>query len=136
MMKTDQQIFIQTLKEKYPSMIIGIFTVFLFSFFILQKINMKNSSAHESQKNLNINSQNNSADKQSSSSGEIDMQAATTSQVTITADTYTVQPGDTLSIIAQKAYGDMYMWEIIANANNIVDINNIEEGTVLKIPRN
>lgn len=136
MMKSDQQIFIQILKEKYPSVIIGFFTVFLFSFFLLQKINMNNSSAHEPQKNLNINSQNNSADKQSSSSGEIDMQSASTSQVTITTDTYTVQPGDTLSIIAQKAYGDMYMWEIIANANNIVDINNIEEGTVLKIPRN
>ncbi|MEG4879876.1 LysM peptidoglycan-binding domain-containing protein, partial [Microcoleus sp. K1-B6] len=31
--------------------------------------------------------------------------------------TYTVQPGDTLSIIAQKFYGDANLWQRIYDAN-------------------
>lgn len=54
---------------------------------------------------------------------------------TIKADTYTVQAGDWLSKIAGRAYGDMTKYEAIAKANNISNPDNIEIGTVLKIPR-
>lgn len=48
---------------------------------------------------------------------------------------YTVQSGDWLSKIAGRAYGDIYQFNKIAQANNIPDPNNIEPGTVIKIPQ-
>lgn len=53
----------------------------------------------------------------------------------ITEDTYTIQAGDWLSKISGRAYGDIYAFEKIAKANNLTDPNNIEIGTVIKIPR-
>lgn len=53
----------------------------------------------------------------------------------ITSDTYTVQPGDWLSTISGRAYGDILQFERIAKANNIANPDLIEVGTVLKIPR-
>jgi LysM repeat protein len=50
---------------------------------------------------------------------------------------YTVQPGDTLSSIAQQAYGDSNQWQIIYDANKQVignDPNVIFPGQVLFIP--
>src|SRR5438552_6484939 len=50
---------------------------------------------------------------------------------------YTVQSGDTLSGIAQQAYGDGNQWQIIYNANTQVIGNNpnlIRPGEVLYIP--
>src|SRR2546428_430742 len=50
---------------------------------------------------------------------------------------YTVQPGDTLSSIAQQAYGDSNKWQIIYDANKQVigsDPNLIHPGQVLYIP--
>ena len=50
---------------------------------------------------------------------------------------YTVQPGDTLSGIAQQAYGDGNQWQVIYNANTQVignDPNLIRPGEVLYIP--
>lgn len=53
----------------------------------------------------------------------------------IISDTYTVTEGDWLSKIAGRAYGDIYVYEKIAKANNIQNPDLIEPGTVLKIPR-
>lgn len=53
----------------------------------------------------------------------------------ITGNTYTVQPGDWLSKIAGRAYGNVYDYTKIAQANNITDPNSIEPGTILTIPR-
>lgn len=53
----------------------------------------------------------------------------------ITGDSYTVQPGDWLSTIAGRAYGDIYSYEKISKANNITNPNNIEAGITLIIPR-
>ncbi|OLB55936.1 MAG: hypothetical protein AUI01_07200 [Ktedonobacter sp. 13_2_20CM_2_56_8] len=50
---------------------------------------------------------------------------------------YTVQPGDTLSSIAQRAYGDANQWQKIYDANKQVignDPNLIRPGEVLFIP--
>lgn len=53
----------------------------------------------------------------------------------ITGDTYTVTKGDWLSKIAGRAYGNIYMYDKIAKANNLQNPDSIEVGIVLKIPR-
>ncbi|NWA28701.1 LysM peptidoglycan-binding domain-containing protein [Pseudomonas gingeri] len=52
-------------------------------------------------------------------------------------DTYTVQPGDTLSMIAEQKLHDAGRWPEIAEANRatVPDPNNIRPGQELKIPR-
>ena len=65
--------------------------------------------------------------------GEIS--AITSDQVTYVENKYIVQPGDSLSIIAQKVYGDIFAWPRIMNANNLLTPDGIEAGMVLIIPR-
>jgi hypothetical protein len=50
--------------------------------------------------------------------------------------TYTVQPGDTLSLIAQKQYGQAHLWSLIfeANRDKLSDPNLIRVGLELLIP--
>ena len=48
--------------------------------------------------------------------------------------TYTVQPGDSLWIIAQKVYGNGVKYPLIANANDITTTTRLKTGMVLKIP--
>lgn len=54
--------------------------------------------------------------------------------VTVTQTTYTVQPGDTLSAIARKFYGDASLYGKLAAANGIKNANLIYPGQALKIP--
>ena len=65
--------------------------------------------------------------------GEISDLAA--SEITYIENKYIVQPGDSLSIISQKVYGDLFSWPIIMNANNLLSPDAIEAGMVLIIPR-
>ena len=53
----------------------------------------------------------------------------------ITGNSYTVQEGDWLSKIAGRAYGNIFAYQKIAQANNIQNPNLIEPGMVLTIPR-
>ncbi|HWO25302.1 MAG TPA: LysM peptidoglycan-binding domain-containing protein [Kofleriaceae bacterium] len=48
---------------------------------------------------------------------------------------HVVQRGETLSGIAEQAYGDPVQWREIARANGIVDPRTLEPGRVLTIPR-
>ncbi len=50
--------------------------------------------------------------------------------------TYTVQPGDTLSLIARQMYGQSHLWRIIFEANRDIlsEPGRIHPGQVLKIP--
>jgi nucleoid-associated protein YgaU len=48
---------------------------------------------------------------------------------------YVVQRTDTLSSIAEQAYGDPAQWRAIARANAITDPRTIEPGRTLTIPR-
>jgi len=48
---------------------------------------------------------------------------------------YVVQRGDTLSGIAEQAYGDPAPWREIARANAITDPRTLEPGRTLTIPR-
>jgi nucleoid-associated protein YgaU len=49
---------------------------------------------------------------------------------------YIVQPGDTLSLIAQKVYGEAHLWSLIfeANRDKISNPNLIRVGMALLIP--
>ena len=53
----------------------------------------------------------------------------------ITTNTYTVQEGDWLSTISARAYGDIFSFQKIAQANNITNPDFIVPGQILKIPR-
>lgn len=53
----------------------------------------------------------------------------------ITGNTYTIQEGDWLSTIAGRAYGDIFAYQKIAEANNISNPDLIYPGQVLNIPR-
>ena len=50
--------------------------------------------------------------------------------------TYTVQPGDTLWVIARQIYGQGALWRIIfeANRDTLSDPGRLSPGQVLKIP--
>lgn len=48
---------------------------------------------------------------------------------------YVVQRGDTLSRIAEQAYGDPARWREIARANGIADPRTLEPGRTLTVPR-
>ncbi len=63
-------------------------------------------------------------------------ETATTQTVSITGDTYTVQKGDHLWDIAERAYGDGNMYTLIIEANTLRNPDRLEEGTVLNLPRN
>ncbi|TSC85397.1 MAG: hypothetical protein G01um10147_1173 [Microgenomates group bacterium Gr01-1014_7] len=53
----------------------------------------------------------------------------------IEGDSYTVVEGDWLSKIAGRAYGDIFAYNKIAQANNIPNPDLIQPGQILKIPR-
>lgn len=68
--------------------------------------------------------------------------AATTTTATTTTPTrsgepggtYTVQPGDTLSLIARDIYGSVNVYQQICTLNGIANCNVIEVGDVLRLP--
>lgn len=51
-----------------------------------------------------------------------------------TNQTYTVQPGDSLSLISKRFYGDAGKYAKIAEANHLDDPNKIKAGQQLIIP--
>jgi N-acetyl-anhydromuramyl-L-alanine amidase AmpD/LysM repeat protein len=50
--------------------------------------------------------------------------------------TYTIQPGDTLSLVARQMYGQAHLWRIIFEANRDIlsDPGRIYPGQIIKIP--
>lgn len=56
--------------------------------------------------------------------------------ISITGDSYTVKKGDHLWDIAQRAYGDGNKYTLIIEANTLRNPDRLEEGNVLKLPRN
>ena len=54
---------------------------------------------------------------------------------TISDSNYTVEKGDSLWVIAVRAYGDGYKWSEIAKDNNLSNPNIIEVGQILSIKR-
>lgn len=68
----------------------------------------------------------------SQNQGDINEGAVTVEEENTSA--YTVVEGDTLWSISEKVYGTGFNWQMIADANNIADPNNLEAGTKLNIP--
>lgn len=68
----------------------------------------------------------------SQNQGDINEGAVTVEEENTSA--YTVVEGDTLWSISEKVYGTGFNWQLIADANNIADPNNLEAGTKLNIP--
>ena len=48
---------------------------------------------------------------------------------------YTVKTGDTLFVIAQKYYSDGWQFQTLADANKLTDVNLLEVGQTLTIPK-
>lgn len=48
---------------------------------------------------------------------------------------YTIKEGDTLFSIADKYYGDGYKYEEIAKANNIPDVDSLQTGQEITVPK-
>lgn len=67
--------------------------------------------------------------------GDLTSDASATTQVTYVENKYIVQPGDSLSIIAGKVYGDILAWPKLLEANKLSSPDQIEAGMVLNIPR-
>lgn len=59
---------------------------------------------------------------------------ATETRLDTAEQTYTVQPGDSLWIIAQKVYGNGAKYPLIAQANDITTTTPLRTGMILKIP--
>ena len=57
------------------------------------------------------------------------------SKTSITADTYTIEKGDTIWDISVRAYGDGFRYMDIVKANNLENPDLIFSDNVLKIPR-
>ncbi len=56
------------------------------------------------------------------------------SETPVAGSTYVVSEGDDLWSISEKAYGDGYMWNEIAQANNLTNPDNVPAGTELQLP--
>jgi len=56
-------------------------------------------------------------------------------ETAVNGSTYKIVKGDTLWLIAIKAYADGYKWPTIAQANNLTNPNYIEVDQELKLPR-
>jgi nucleoid-associated protein YgaU len=68
----------------------------------------------------------------SQNKGDINDDAITVEEETVTD--YEVVEGDTLWSISEKVYGTGFNWQMLAEANNIADPDNLEAGTKLTIP--
>ena len=66
---------------------------------------------------------------------EVTIASEEQNETAIEGERYTVQSGDTLWDIAQRAYGDPYKWTEIAEANNLANPNLIHRGNEFVIPR-
>lgn len=56
------------------------------------------------------------------------------SQPSSNSKTYTVRPGDNLTLIAEKTLGDGNKWKLISEANKLKSPNSLEVGQKLRIP--
>jgi len=120
-----KKLIISLIKKKYFSLFIGLtlsyfFSLFIYQNFIFNKIKGINLSNFNLPKNFKL-----------------------TKNITPTPTvkknekkyrTYTVQEGDSLSLISQKFYGDLYQWPKILEANHLSNPDLIEVGMVLIIP--
>src|SRR3989338_346655 len=119
-----QHLLITTVKQKYFNLILGMVVSLILSS-VIYKLLLQNVSFKIAFTLTKINI--------SKTETKLDKKQPVTKQVQ--PEKYTVQLGDSLSIIAQKVYSDLYAWPRILDANNLVSPDLIEVGMVLVIPR-
>ena len=119
-----QRLLIATVKQKYFNLVLGMIVALILSSLIykllLQNISLKIAFTLPK---INIPKTETQPAKKQPAAKPVKSQE------------YTVQLGDSLSIIAQKVYGDLYAWPKILEANNLASPDLIEVGMVLVIPR-
>jgi len=119
-----QHLLITTVKQKYFNLILGMVVSLILSS-LVYKLLLQNVSFKIAFTLPKINI--------SKTETKLDKKQPVTKQVQ--PEKYTVQLGDSLSIIAQKVYGDLYAWPKLMDANNLASPDLIEVGMVLVIPR-
>jgi len=126
-----QKLFFITLKEKYFTLFLGMLVSFFISSFVYKsflKSNLAKLFFSISIKKPSIPAIFKSTKKES-------IKQTKKPEIEKKYQTYVVQPGDSLSLIAEKFYGDLYAWPKILQANNLASPDNIEVGMTLNIPR-
>ena len=121
-----KKLIFNLLKEKYLSLVIGLFVSYFFASLIYQNFilkDFKNLKILALPKEINLF-------KKSPSPTPYLLKAKKEKK----PKTYVVKEGDSLSLIAEKFYGDLYQWPKIMKANRLTNPDLIEVGMVLLIP--
>jgi nucleoid-associated protein YgaU len=119
-----KKLIVNLLREKYVSLIIGLFVFYFFTSLIYQNFFLKNFKNLKMTlpKNFNLLKKPTPTPYLSKAKKEKKPK------------TYVVQEGDSLSSIAEKFYGDLYKWPKLMEANRLSNPDIIEVGMVLFIP--
>lgn len=105
--------------ESYTSLLLGIIVVVVVTVLVVSFVKTNASKNPENQK---------------LSGDDIEMSLDEVSEKDLPT-TYTVEEGDTLSIIAQKVYGLEDYWVEIAQENALTSPDNVPVGTKIKLPK-
>jgi nucleoid-associated protein YgaU len=119
-----KKLIVNLLREKYVSLIIGLFVSYFFASLIYQNFFLKNFKNLKVALPKNINLLKKPTPTPYLSKAKKEKKPKT----------YVVQEGDSLSSIAEKFYGDLYKWPKLMEANRLSNPDIIEVGMVLVIP--
>jgi nucleoid-associated protein YgaU len=119
-----KKLIVNLLREKYVSLIIGLFVSYFFASLIYKNFFLKNFKNLKVAFPKNINLLKKPTPTAYLSKAKKEKKPKT----------YVVQEGDSLSSIAEKFYGDLYKWPKLMEANRLTNPNMIEVGMVLIIP--
>lgn len=115
-MATKKKTIKKSWQENYASFVLGAIIVVILGLLVANFVSQKKQDIDEGEKTQQA------AEEQK----KLEEEKATTE--------YKVEKNDSLSKIADKVYGDMTLWPVIASENNIVNPNIIFVDTVLKLP--
>src|SRR3990167_6588111 len=118
MAKIDSQSgIVNTIRENYQSIILGLIVFLIAASAVYRSINKQEAAKTES------------------GDEEISVEKQINEQGQIVTDKYTVRKGDNLWKIAEMKYGSGYNFVDIAKENKISNVNLIESGQVLVMPK-
>lgn len=120
-----QLLFTRELKDRLPQLIIGSFVVFLFAYVFSQFMYNKTFSSRITQ----------AADSALEAIGVQKAAEPQPSEPKNETVTYTVVRGDSLWNIAEKEYGNGFLYQEIAKANNIKNPSHLIVGMRLVLPQ-
>jgi len=112
--KTSKKNSKKNFQENYASFVLGAIIVVILGLLVANFITSRN--------------------KDITNTGEQSADKTDAAKATPSPSEYKVQANDSLSMIAEKVYGDKMLWPVLAKANNIANPNLIYPDTSLKIP--